>query len=424
MGKQKIYDIIGVGIGPFNLGLAAILSGLPELSALFVERKPGFDWHPGLLLPTARMQVPYYADLVTIVNPCSNFTFHNFLHATKRFFRFANQENNYPLRKEYNEYCQWVAAQLPNLQFDAACESVLYDETKKAYVVKTKKGSFHGKHIVLGTGMEPHMPKQLKQLKSKRVIHAGQYLFNKSKLCKAGSLAIIGSGQSAAEIFLDLLSVADKLESLSWFTRSDRFHPMEVARFTTEMTSMDYIDHFFRLQPEMKQQVLQGQHYLYKGINAALIEQINEALYIRFINKSPDNVRLHTNMELIGAKAAIDKHFTLKFKHREIEQQRIWQTSAVIAATGYTYVQPPYIASLTKYIQWEKQKYRVNRDYSIDADHTLFVQNTDLHSHGFNSADLGMGPYRNAAIVNSILDEERFVLERNTTFQQFAFHYK
>src|SRR5690349_17817520 len=102
MHSQKIYDIIGIGIGPFNLGLAAILEDVPQLSAIFIDQKAAFDWHPGMLLPTARMQVPYFADLVTIVNPRSRFTYHNYLHETKGFFRFVNQDNLYPLRKEYN----------------------------------------------------------------------------------------------------------------------------------------------------------------------------------------------------------------------------------------------------------------------------------------------------------------------------------
>lgn len=30
-----MYDVIGAGIGPFNLGLAALLEDIPETDALF-----------------------------------------------------------------------------------------------------------------------------------------------------------------------------------------------------------------------------------------------------------------------------------------------------------------------------------------------------------------------------------------------------
>ena len=32
--QAQIYDIVGIGIGPFNLGLAALLDPLPDVKAL------------------------------------------------------------------------------------------------------------------------------------------------------------------------------------------------------------------------------------------------------------------------------------------------------------------------------------------------------------------------------------------------------
>ena len=39
---MKTYDFIGIGIGPFNLSIAA-LAGLDGFSSLFLERKPHFS---------------------------------------------------------------------------------------------------------------------------------------------------------------------------------------------------------------------------------------------------------------------------------------------------------------------------------------------------------------------------------------------
>src|ERR1700683_1834552 len=44
------YDLLGIGLGPFNLGLAALCYDIPQLSTAFIEQKDSFDWHPGLLL--------------------------------------------------------------------------------------------------------------------------------------------------------------------------------------------------------------------------------------------------------------------------------------------------------------------------------------------------------------------------------------
>ena len=93
MPTEKIYDIIGIGIGPFNLGLAALCHEIPGLNCLFIDENESFNWHPGLLLPQTTLQVPWYADLVSLANPCSPFIFMKYLQAKKKMFRFAITEN-------------------------------------------------------------------------------------------------------------------------------------------------------------------------------------------------------------------------------------------------------------------------------------------------------------------------------------------
>ncbi len=44
---MKTYDFIGIGIGPFNLSIAALAEGLDGFSSLFLERKPHFSPAPG-----------------------------------------------------------------------------------------------------------------------------------------------------------------------------------------------------------------------------------------------------------------------------------------------------------------------------------------------------------------------------------------
>jgi lysine/ornithine N-monooxygenase len=52
------FDAIGVGIGLFNLSLAALLAPT-SFHARFFERNADFQWHPGLLFPEATIQVSY-----------------------------------------------------------------------------------------------------------------------------------------------------------------------------------------------------------------------------------------------------------------------------------------------------------------------------------------------------------------------------
>lgn len=69
----EILDVVGIGIGPFNLSLAALLAEAGYDRTVFLERKPYFSWHPGMLLEGTTLQVPFLADLVSLVAPTSRF---------------------------------------------------------------------------------------------------------------------------------------------------------------------------------------------------------------------------------------------------------------------------------------------------------------------------------------------------------------
>jgi siderophore synthetase component len=61
------HDVVGIGLGPFNLGLAAMLDGAEsDVDAAFLERDAEFTWHEGMLLEGATLEVPFLADLVTL----------------------------------------------------------------------------------------------------------------------------------------------------------------------------------------------------------------------------------------------------------------------------------------------------------------------------------------------------------------------
>ena len=44
---EKLTDLIDVGVGPFNLSVAALLERVPHLSSQFFDNKKEFIWHEG-----------------------------------------------------------------------------------------------------------------------------------------------------------------------------------------------------------------------------------------------------------------------------------------------------------------------------------------------------------------------------------------
>jgi len=107
--KPVTADVIGIGAGPFNLGLAALAEPVDDLDVVLLESRDQFEWHPGMVLDEATLQVPFMADLVTMADPTSRFSYLNFLKHVGRLYPFYIRESFYPLRSEFVEYGRWVA---------------------------------------------------------------------------------------------------------------------------------------------------------------------------------------------------------------------------------------------------------------------------------------------------------------------------
>ncbi|MGB8193502.1 MAG: SidA/IucD/PvdA family monooxygenase [Chitinophagaceae bacterium] len=429
MKQPRIYDLAGLGIGPFNLGLAALCHPVTALKTIFFEQRAQFDWHKGMMLQSATLQVPFYADLVTLADPCSRFSFMAFLKASGRLFHFAIKENNFITRREYNQYCNWVAAQLSNLHFNHQVQIVQYNQTLKCYEIHVQDAVtqedkiIYAKQLAIGVGMSPVLPEFARKLQGDNVFHSGEYLYHKDMLFKRENVSVVGSGQSAAEIFYDLLQDIDRLpKGMQWFTRSDRFFPMEYSKLSLEMTSPDYIDYFYNLPSHKKEEILARQKMLYKGINFDLIGAIYDYMYHKTIDTPVLNVGLYTNCELRGIDVNGEGSYTLSFYHREQQECFTHTSAAVVLATSYESQVPAFLQGIADRIRWnEKAKYDVQRNYSIGIhEKEIFVQNAELHTHGFNAPDLGMGAYRNSIILNEILGYEHYKLEKNIAFQTFG----
>ncbi len=425
MKTQQTYSLIGIGIGPFNLGLAALIEPVAAVSSLFFDQSESFDWHPGLMLPNATLQVPFMADLVTLADPTNKYSFLNYAKQTNRLYPFYIRENFNILRKEYNAYCKWVAKQLSNVRFGYEVIDIRYENELYGVTVRRGKSNkpetFYAERLALGTGTQPYIPAFIEQLPG--VIHTSQYLMHKEQIQNSGSVAVIGSGQSAAEIFQDLLPATQQGMQLNWFTRSPRFYPMEYSKLTLELTSPEYVDYFYNLPAENRKKLLTKQNSLYKGINYDLINDIFDQLYEMSVDNVPLSVNIRSNMRLDHILSSNDAN-TCELFFTETEQQEAYQCQAnyVVLATGYKYKEPAFLQGIAERINRQPDGLlQVQRDYTIDInDNEIFVQNIELHTHGFVTPDLGMGAYRNAHIINKVCGREVYQIEKRIAFQSFG----
>ncbi|AFC33261.1 L-lysine 6-monooxygenase [Paenibacillus mucilaginosus 3016] len=434
---QPVHDVVGVGIGPFNLGLAALLQKAPEIEAVFFERKAQFGWHSGMLIDGTTLQVPFFADLVTMADPTHPLSFLNYLHEQGRLYHFYFLEKFHIPRREYDHYCRWASERLPSCRFGfevtdvrrvvpaggEAAESLFEVEVfdGKAGAAKT----VFTRHLVLGVGSVPSVPAALRPMLGENVFHSADFLSRRHRLREARSVTVIGSGQSAAEVFLELLKEQEACGyRLDWFTRSAGFFPMEYSKLGLEHFSPDYTRYFYGLPQAKRDEIRSRQSLLYKGISAKAIADIYDTLYDASVGGAQPDVRLLANTE-VEAMEISGGGYRLACRHREQDTVFSHESDMVVLATGYAHPVPRFLKSLSDLIAWDEEgRYKVEADYRLSLKEELggriYVQNGELHTHGIGAPDLGLGAYRSSAIVNALAGREVYRLQERTVFQQFG----
>ncbi|MET9394257.1 lysine N(6)-hydroxylase/L-ornithine N(5)-oxygenase family protein [Streptomyces sp. NPDC006624] len=414
-----VHDFVGIGLGPFNLGLACLTEPIRELDGVFLESKPDFEWHSGMFLDGAHLQTPFMSDLVTLADPTSPYSFLNYLKEKGRLYSFYIRENFYPLRVEYDDYCRWAAQKLSSIRFGTTVTEVTHEDG--LYVVRTAGGdTYRARHLVLGTGTPPHIPDACRGLGGD-FIHNSRYLEHKAELQRKDSITLVGSGQSAAEIYHDLLGEIDVHGyRLNWVTRSPRFFPLEYTKLTLEMTSPEYVDYFHALPEATRYRLTAEQKGLFKGIDGDLVNEIFDLLYRKNLG-GPVPTRLLTNSALHSARYE-DGTYRLGFRQEEQGKDFELQSQGLILATGYRYAEPEFLAPVRDRLVYDSQgNFDVARNYAIDVTgRGIFLQNAGVHTHSITSPDLGMGPYRNAYIIREMLGSEYYPVEKTIAFQEFA----
>jgi len=422
------YDVIAIGCGPFNLGLAALASGVDDVQLAVLDSRPEFTWHRGLMFEDAMLQVSFLADLVSLVEPAHPLSFLSYLRDNDRLYQFYVREKFHPTRREYEAYLRWCAAQLDSLHFGHHVAEVAFDGDVFALTVE-RAGSvevFTARHLVLGVGTEPALPPALADLPAERFLHSADYLYRRDDLLRAGRVTVVGSGQSGAECALDLLraNVAGG-PGVSWLTRTPSYTPLDYSKLVLEMTTPSYVDYFHALAESARDRLVKDQWRHYKGISAETLEEIHEVLYQRDLSTTAfAPVELQVGVAVEAAVAHADG-IELTMRHADSGRTFQHMTDAVVAATGYRNRPLSFLSSLETLVRKDAAgRWVVNRDHSVSTDDALmgriFVSNADLHSHGVAAPDLGIGAIRNATILNSVAGREVFRLPKSTAFTSFS----
>ncbi|KAF8332320.1 L-lysine 6-monooxygenase (NADPH-requiring)-domain-containing protein [Cantharellus anzutake] len=182
----------------------------------------------------------FLKDLAMLRSPTSSDTFLSYLHEHNRLVTFINRGSFIPSRREYSDYLIWAAEKVArepgvlvhygervlSIQSDGLVVSVT-SLSESGHPVKRVR---RGKHLVIAPGGTPRVPPSLSALAVRapsRTIHTSVYahridgimhdilsdiIFKRpSTTTGSGStnfrpvrIAVVGSGQSAAEVLLDI----------------------------------------------------------------------------------------------------------------------------------------------------------------------------------------------------------------------------
>ncbi len=226
---QEVHDLICIGFGPASLAIAVALNDAldtancidsEEPKVCFLEKQHQFAWHAGMLLPGSKMQISFIKDLATLRDPRSEFTFLNYLHQHHRLVQFSNLGTFLPSRAEFEDYLRWCADHFTDVVeygqevLEVSPEKTSETSTKIAYFSVSCRNNHDGsvstrkaRNVAIAVGGAPHIPASFPS-DDPRVIHSSQYRSRVPTLLadktSSYSIAIVGSGQSAAEIFRDL----------------------------------------------------------------------------------------------------------------------------------------------------------------------------------------------------------------------------
>ncbi|RSD29999.1 anguibactin biosynthesis histamine N-monooxygenase AngU [Vibrio pectenicida] len=431
-----IKDIVGVGVGPFNLGLAALTSHHPKLDVEFIERKQEFSWHSGMLLPGATLQVPFLADLVTMADPTHPLSYLNYLKHHDRLYQFYYYETFLVPRSEYNHYCQWAAGQLKNCTYGETVVDVRYLEELECFMIKSQAegelNTRYSRDISVGVGTMPWLPEWAQNANHSLIQHSAQFAHMRDQLAKCSNVTVIGSGQSAAECVLNLYrdltpEQIDAGAKVNWVTRSAGFHPMEASKLGQECFTPAYMQYFHTLPREKRRNIVKGQGLLYKGISGYTIAEIFDLLYERSIGGREAGLNLYSNSQ-VNEVVVNDNSQIMEVICHQLQQEQSFSlnTNAVICATGYVHQWPQWLEALKGAVLATDE----HGDCIVENDFVaqrcdqgagrVFIQNAEIFQHGVGGPDLGICAYRNASIINQVLGKEVYRLPAKSAFQSYG----
>ena len=418
------YEIVGIGFGPSNLSLAIALAehpaNIPErpVRVAFFEQQHKFGWHRNMLLPDVRMQVSFLKDLATFRNPVSRFSFVSYLHQSGRLAQFVNNQSFFPTREEFHNYLEWAEASFA----DQVCYgSRVVAIRQPPAAVATPGGQLqlevrdatgavrvvHTRNVVISTGLIPRMPDGVTG--DDRIWHSSEFLekFHNVNPYDLKSVAVVGAGQSAAEITRFLYDALPHAQ-ISSVIPSYGYSLADDTPFANQVFDPDAVDHYYFGTARTREAFWRyHRNTNYSVVDSDVIRDLYQRSYGERVRNTRRlqflNLTRLSEVKRAGTETRIRLHSLIDDEAQELS------VDAVVCATGYDAMEPTrLLGDLGRHcLRDSAGRLQVTRDYRLVTSPALtcaiYLQGGTEHSHGLAASLLSNIALRSGEIADSII---------------------
>lgn len=421
-GGGPVYDVVGIGFGPSNLSLAVALDDFGEtsghpLTAAFFESQPSFGWHRNMLLPSAKMQVSFLKDLATFRNPTSRFSFVSYLHSIGRLAQFVNNSDFFPTRREFHNYLEWVAANFADrVAYGARITAVgpvreSADGPVDRFRIHVSSGAgrttqVEARNVVMATGLAPRMPVGF--VRDDHVWHSSEFLgrFRQCTAEKLTHIAVVGAGQSAAEIVRHCYDFAPDA-TVTAVIPSCGYSIADNTPFANQVFDPGAVDDYYFSEPDAKDRVWEyHRNTNYSVVDAEVIRSLYERKYDDDV-RGVERLRFLELSRVTGVKRS-GEETRLTVHSLATERSDDVDVDVVVCATGYEPMNlDAVLGDMDEYcVRDGRGRHRIERDYRLvttaDLRGGIYLQGGTEHTHGLSSSLLSNLAVRSGEIVESI----------------------
>lgn len=413
---SDVVDILGVGYGPSNLGLAIALeerndsvSDDRRISSVFVERQSHFQWHPGMLLPGATMQISFLKDLATQRNTRSEYTFLQYLAQRDRLTHFINLQTFFPSRVEFHDYLRWAADKVDaDVRYGCTATDVMWngEHFEVAAGSGDERRTLYARNVVLAGGLTATLPAGVSP--GRRVFHNHRVLDHLKSLPELthGRFVVVGAGQSAAEVVAHLHERYGDAEVHGVFNKYG-YSPADDSPYANRVFDPEAVDDFYVSSPQLREQLLAYHRSTnYSAVDLPLIEDLYNREYTeRVAGRRRLFVRGASEVSIPRETAS---GVEVSVLHRPTGREELLQCDAIIYATGFRSLDLHGILGdlADECVFAADGTPEVERDYRLRTTDSvtggIYLQGGTEHSHGLTSSLLSNIAVRSGELVDSL----------------------